>query len=98
MTEQGNAGPEAQGSRHEGRPCARPVGQRDGIGGRLAARSDRIKAILADQDFQWAIERLEAQLTRKVMASATTEEDRAAALHTYHGLQAAKGIASQRGI
>lgn len=54
------------------------------------ARSDRIKAILADQDFQWAIGRLEAQLTRKVMASATTEEDRAAALHTYHGLQAAK--------
>lgn len=53
------------------------------------ARSERITAILADEDFQWAIERFEAQLTRKVMAAATTEDDRRTALHTYHGLRAA---------
>lgn len=60
------------------------------------ARSERITAILADEDFQWAIERLETQLTRKVMAAATPEEERRTALHTYHGLQAA--MASLRSV
>lgn len=64
------------------------------------ARSERIAAILADEDFQWATKRLEAQLTRKVMALATTQEDRETALHTYHGLQAAlaalRSVASEK--
>lgn len=53
------------------------------------ARSDRIKAILADEDFQATIKGLEAQLTRKVMAPATDDQQRRDALGTYHGLQAA---------
>lgn len=53
------------------------------------AKSERLRAILADDDFLGVIKGLEAQLTRKVMATGADEQAHRDALNTYRGLQAA---------
>lgn len=50
------------------------------------ARSDRIAAILADEDFKSVVKETRDDLTRKVMAPTTSDEDRQKALTTYHAL------------
>lgn len=52
------------------------------------ARSERIAALLADQDFQAVIASMRERYTRKVMAATTSPEDRANALTHYHALAA----------
>ena len=51
------------------------------------ARSKRIAAILADEDFAAVVSEMEQRLTRKVMATATLQEDRDFALAQFHALQ-----------
>jgi len=51
------------------------------------ARSERIAAILADEDFGGLISQIKGQLTQRVMAPATLEEDRQKALAEYHALE-----------
>lgn len=50
------------------------------------ALSERIAAILADADFGALVSGIEDQLTQRVMAPATSEEDRQKALAEYHAL------------
>lgn len=47
---------------------------------------ERIAAIIADDDFKAVVADIEAGLTRKVMATATSSEDREKALTEYHAL------------
>lgn len=48
--------------------------------------ADRIKALLADQDFSELVDRMKADLTKRVMARRTSDEDRASALAQFHAL------------
>lgn len=50
------------------------------------SKASRIAAILADQDFCDTVTRAKAELTQKVMARATSGEDRADAMAEYHAL------------
>jgi hypothetical protein len=52
--------------------------------------SRRIAALARDADLKELLASIEAQLTKKVMARATTEEDRATALAEYHAIQSLK--------
>jgi hypothetical protein len=51
----------------------------------------RLAAIATDEDFQAFLKQWEARLTAKVMARATSDDDRAAALSEYHALQSLRG-------
>jgi hypothetical protein len=46
---------------------------------------------MKDEDFKSVVSEMETHLTGKVMAPATTEEDRNKALSQYHGLRALLG-------
>lgn len=50
-------------------------------------RSERIAAILADTDFAEMVAGIGQRLTQRVMAPATSEEDRQKALAEYHALE-----------
>ncbi len=47
----------------------------------------RLAAIAGDQDFRELLDQIGQQLTAKVMATATSPEDRQNALAEYHALQ-----------
>jgi hypothetical protein len=49
--------------------------------------ANNLKRILEDKDFAGLVADIEGQLTAKVMSPQTTPEDRASALHQFHGLQ-----------
>lgn len=51
------------------------------------ARSERIAAILADPDFVAMVADIGQRLTQRVMAPATSDEDRQKALAEYHALE-----------
>ncbi len=51
----------------------------------------RLAAIAVDEDFQAFLSKWEARLTAKVMARATSEDERAASLAEYHALQSLRG-------
>ncbi len=51
------------------------------------ARSKRIAAILADEDFQFVVAQMGEQMTGKVMSPATSTEDREKTLAEYHALK-----------
>lgn len=51
------------------------------------SKADRIAAILADKDFCETVTRAKTELTQKVMARATSDEDRADAMAEFHALE-----------
>lgn len=51
----------------------------------------RLAVIAEDQDFQGLLKSWEGQLTARVMARGTSDEDRAAALNEYHAIQTLRG-------
>jgi hypothetical protein len=50
-------------------------------------KPDHAARIVADEDFQKMLDKIGEQLTGKVMATATSVEDREKALAEYHALQ-----------
>lgn len=50
------------------------------------SKSQRIKSLLSDEDFRSVVTDVRAALTKKVMAKATTPEDRQQLLAEYHAL------------
>lgn len=56
------------------------------------SKSHRIRAILADDDFLSMVALMRDRLTKKVMAQATSDEDRQLALAEYHALDSLMAI------
>lgn len=50
----------------------------------------RLAEIARDEDFRQMVSQIEANLTTRVMAATTSQEDRASLLAEYHGLQRVK--------
>lgn len=50
----------------------------------------RLAEIARDEDFRGMILKIEENLTQRVMAATTSQEDRASLLAEYHGLQRVK--------
>ena len=61
----------------------------------MSAHSERIQQILKDDDFMAVVDAYKRRLTGKVMAAATSDEDRVTLLAQYHAVDAVlKGLAS----